>query len=813
MDAGLQYDNLLKSYKELQNRVTRFSSIEQDLINTRDRLDHELILYKRLNNFISEVLSPIPTKDFYQLICEAVVDIFELESALFIIKKNTAETIEIYNEGLNDRLKDEEIRQVADKWFETYNEEQTILLPSFNISSGETVSRGILSVFYNKDADAQFCIAGLVFKKLDGVYPNISVNRQTIFGIFIRYLYTIISNKFNNLKIEDQISQILASKRELEKLSLIATKTDTGIIIADNQGRVDWINEAFAKLSGYRLEEIKGKKPREFLHGPDTDVELSEKIGKELRNRNKVDEIITNYNKDGHKYFSHLQITPVFDENNELINFIALQKDITSERDYQEQLVRSNSKFELITNKLQIGIWEWDVQSNHVIWNETLVNQYGKQALLEADFFEYWKKAIHPEDAAHILNLTDKLINGTLDLIETEYRIIRHDTRTISYLKCVTVAERNSEGKLLRLVGSSVDITHVKNAEAERDGYLQAINGLKQFYENVISHLPSAVTVLDDSFNIVYSNKDTGIDDLIIFNANQAIKENKLFSFEKSNTKDETFSLVSILPYRVNDELQNIIVVSTDISDIKRFEIDLINKNNELKKTNSELDSFVYSVSHDLRTPLLSLKGLLELIIEANEIPTETGGLIEMAMESVLRLDNTIQEILEYSRNSRLNIDCEKFDVEELAHNIFEDVKYSVDQKVSFSVEIKGSKFICADKGRIKVLLSNLIANAVKYRNRNISNPYVKFSMITYSDKYEIIVEDNGEGISEESLPKVFDMFYRASNTSVGTGLGLYICKEIITKLNGNIKVDSAVGMGSIFKISLPFQSNITSSP
>jgi signal transduction histidine kinase len=109
-----------------------------------------------------------------------------------------------------------------------------------------------------------------------------------------------------------------------------------------------------------------------------------------------------------------------------------------------------------------------------------------------------------------------------------------------------------------------------------------------------------------------------------------------------------------------------------------------------------------------------------------------------------------------------------------------------------------------SDLMRINAILKNTIGNAVKYRKKDISNPEVFMTIDVNLERLHLIIKDNGEGIPENSLPKVFDMFYRASKSSNGTGLGLYICKEIINKLGGEISIESQLGIGTTVSIMLP---------
>jgi signal transduction histidine kinase len=225
----------------------------------------------------------------------------------------------------------------------------------------------------------------------------------------------------------------------------------------------------------------------------------------------------------------------------------------------------------------------------------------------------------------------------------------------------------------------------------------------------------------------------------------------------------------------------------------------------KLLKTNKELDSFVYSVSHDLRSPLLSVRGLLQLSMDEAKDDETIKKYLLMANTSIDHLDDTIREILAYSRNTRIEISYDSFNVHELIEQIYEDLKYAVHQGFVFEKQISGSPVLFSDKARINTVLRNLIGNAVKYQKKRNDQPsYVKTRVESRGNQMIISVEDNGEGISKGNREKVFDMFFRASTSSQGTGLGLYICKEIMLKLHGKIEVKSLPGAGTTMIVTIP---------
>jgi signal transduction histidine kinase len=247
-----------------------------------------------------------------------------------------------------------------------------------------------------------------------------------------------------------------------------------------------------------------------------------------------------------------------------------------------------------------------------------------------------------------------------------------------------------------------------------------------------------------------------------------------------------------------------LIGTSIDVTESRKHEAQILAKNQELSKINSELDNFVYSVSHDLRSPLLSIKGLLSLVMKSPGIEEKLIQYLKLADQSVGRLDETIKEILDYSRNARLKADITEVNLKDSLEQIFTDLRFVDNQQVEFRMDIQGSPIIRTDKTRIQILLKNIIGNSVKYKKANIMDSFVDVNVSRIDDELVIRISDNGEGIPEKHLAKIFEMFYRATHTGVGTGLGLYICREIVNKLGGSIDVQSEYTVGTTVTIKLP---------
>ena len=227
-------------------------------------------------------------------------------------------------------------------------------------------------------------------------------------------------------------------------------------------------------------------------------------------------------------------------------------------------------------------------------------------------------------------------------------------------------------------------------------------------------------------------------------------------------------------------------------------------QNLELKRLNKELDKFVYSASHDLRSPLTSLLGLINVAFTDINTPGTIETYLHKMHYTVNKLDNILKEILAYSYNARLSVKSEKIDIESLINECFEKWKHledysEIEKKVSIHQEVE----LYSDRYRLALILNNLISNAILYRDVEKQQSIIHID-ITVSKIISITIKDNGIGIHRNYLPKVFDMFYRGSSKSVGAGLGLYIAKEAVEKLDGKITLESFSGRGTKFTITIP---------
>lgn len=225
-------------------------------------------------------------------------------------------------------------------------------------------------------------------------------------------------------------------------------------------------------------------------------------------------------------------------------------------------------------------------------------------------------------------------------------------------------------------------------------------------------------------------------------------------------------------------------------------------KNEQLQKANAELDRFVYSASHDLRAPLSSLLGLIEVAKLDN---AGVDRYLDMMKTKIHDLETFIKEIISYSRNARMDVKRQPVNLHQTVNEVTEALTFSVgNPDICIENAVPEDMVVHTDGMRLKIVLSNLVDNSLKYRDEKKERPFIRIEAGQRDGVKVIIVRDNGLGIDQIYLDKIFNMFFRASEHSKGSGLGLYIVKETLSKINGSIEVQSDLGSGSTFMVELP---------
>ncbi|MCU0420713.1 MAG: PAS domain S-box protein [Cyclobacteriaceae bacterium] len=392
------------------------------------------------------------------------------------------------------------------------------------------------------------------------------------------------------------------------------------------------------------------------------------------------------------------------------------------------------------------------------------------------------------------------------------------------------------EQKLVRLDGTTVtvivsSIPIIYRGESATQSIIRNISDEKRaqreirlqeiLFTQLFTASPIAITLLDNRGNVAKVNEafenlfgysreelmNRSLNEFIVPEqlTNEGNDLNTLIS-SKHVVRFETFRLrkdrskINVIIYGVPVQMENesigIFGLYVDITERKKVE-------EELKIRNTELDNFVYKVSHDLRAPLSSIRGLIKLA----EMPGNTDNPVEylkLIGQKAEQLDHFISDILIHSKNLKLEVTVAPIDFRAMIHQIFVDLDYLSGAKgIHTDIQVDAHPFF-NDPWRLGEVLRNLISNAIKYRRLDIDNAFIRIQVRIDEKKAIIHFSDNGIGIEPAALTRIFEMFYRASAQSEGSGIGLYIVKNAIDKLGGTIEVDSELTRGTSFKVTLP---------
>ncbi|MES2778355.1 MAG: PAS domain-containing sensor histidine kinase [Bacteroidota bacterium] len=479
---------------------------------------------------------------------------------------------------------------------------------------------------------------------------------------------------------------------------------------------------------------------------------------------------------------------------------------------------RAHDELSRILSSIDEIIFSKDVKSGKYIYVSVACEKvYGYSVHEFMENPTLWEDVIYPED----VKLAESLYLGERSTLQ--YRIV-HKDKSIRWIENTVIPTFNETGSIIRIDGVTADITKRKEFEI-------ALQNSEERFRSLIEHSSDAITVINDKAEIIYASDSlfniTGYTSEELLGTSSSsyvhpedlpeIQENfydlvsnpgkiKTLSYRRLK-KDGTYlwceAVVANLIHQ--PAVKGMVINFRDITDRKKHLETIKSSNEELKKTNAELDKFVYSATHDLRAPLSSMKGIISFIEAETSDPLlrEDIGLLKA---SVNKLDSFILDILDYSRNTRMEVEKEVIDFEELLNDSISNIKFmsAGNSNIDIKFHVIDDGAFYSDKGRISIILNNLISNAIRYSDPQSTKSFVEINVVHSNGNATISIKDNGVGIKTENHQKIFDMFYRVSKKSVGSGIGLYIVKETIEKLNGSITLESELGEGTTFNISIP---------
>lgn len=231
----------------------------------------------------------------------------------------------------------------------------------------------------------------------------------------------------------------------------------------------------------------------------------------------------------------------------------------------------------------------------------------------------------------------------------------------------------------------------------------------------------------------------------------------------------------------------------------------LVKQNESLKKAYKELDRFAYSVTHDLKGPIISSIELIKYLKEDDTSADDREMMLSLISASLLKLNDFVDNIFDYYKIKQGELSIDNIDFNDLIEE--QKILHGaavLNKGISFKTSVIQTMPFQSDRMNIQIILNNLINNAIKYQKNDNPNPAISLKVSVSDGKANIEIEDNGIGIEEKYLEKIFDIFYRANASESGSGIGLYNVKDAVTKLGGEINVKSTEMKGTVFNVILP---------
>ncbi len=655
------------------------------------------------------------------------------------------------------------------------------------------------------------------------------------------------------------ITHLKSQSVELARLSMVAAKTTNGVIITDGRGITEWVNEEFLRQTGYRSEEVIGKKPGDVLQGPDTDFEAVGRIRNAIASKQPIEETLLNYRRTGEKFWVRMKIDPVRDDQgNE--HFIAIQSEVTAQRMAEEALRESEERLrEVLDAATGVSMIATDRDGLITFFSR------GSEALLgysAEEIVGHASPAIF-HDPNEVEKRSRKLsvqlgreISGfdvftALPLLQGKERrewsyICRDASRKVVDLT-VTVS-RDSAGAITGFLGTAVDITSRKRMESDLRSAIQAERTALSLLEagGRIARLGYWEVALDQPFPI-WSDITCEIHDLppgtkptleqaisfyegeaqqIIRNAVQGVIETgKPFDVEVQLTTARKRRIwIHSRGEAIRDDsgrVTGLRGVIQDVDESHRASALLEQKNRELEVATAEAEAnarakaeFLANMSHEIRTPLNAIIGMSELLLDhgVDGRPREFVETIRSSGDTLLAV---INDILDFSKieSGQLELEDIPFDLRDCVESALDLASTSAGKKkldLLYWIDPAVPAMISGDITRLRQVIVNLVVNGVKFTSEG--EVFVRVTPVTDpagKDRLRVAVRDSGIGIPLERRDRLFQAFSQIDATTTrrfgGTGLGLAICRRLVDIMHGRIWVDSEPGQGATFSFEIPF--------
>jgi PAS domain S-box-containing protein len=496
-------------------------------------------------------------------------------------------------------------------------------------------------------------------------------------------------------------------------------------------------------------------------------------------------------------------------------------KNIKNLKEINEDLYKSNERYDIVAKATSDTIWDWDLATGRFTWNKGIYGIFGYKKDEVGETYQWWFDKIHPEDSLSMSVKIHANVDQKKEKWQDYYRFQCADGHyKYIYDRGFLVMDEN--GIPIRIIGAMQDISKLKEEE-ERLKLLETV--ITQSKDSVIitevgeitTGMPKIIYV-NPAFTTITGYKPSeviGKTPTVFMNKNSvkndfkriadSLKKKIEFSFDvlnlNKNKKEYWVNFTTIPITNKDNEHSHWISIQRDITVQKEREKEREQLITELTLNNNDLKQFSYIISHNLKAPLSNLTGLLHLIEDTKINDPELNELIGGFSKSTHLLNDTVNDLVKIIviKDSK-SLDIEEVSIKDMFENVFNQLSILINDISPFikiSVEKCPNLFI--NKSYLESILLNLTTNSLKYRDQNRQ---LKININSYYEGNKVVLEykDNGMGIDlKKHGEKIFGLYQRFHSHTDSKGLGLYLVKSQVEAMGGTIHLDSEVDKGVTF--------------
>ncbi|MFI3136603.1 MAG: PAS domain S-box protein, partial [Methylococcaceae bacterium] len=624
-----------------------------------------------------------------------------------------------------------------------------------------------------------------------------------------------------------------ATEELLRKLSLAVEQSPNSVMITDLDANIEYVNEAFVRITGYSRAEAIGKNPR-LSHSGKTPKAVYEDMWATLTRGEVWKGEFINRNKDGGEYTGSAFISPVRQQDGKITHYVSVQEDISARKQAESLLQESEKRFRNVADAAPVLIWLGGTDKLYFWFNQVWLDFTGRS--LEQEMGDGWTEGVHPDDLSRYRDTYGRHFDRRKPF-RMEYRLKRYDG-DYRWIDDNGVPRFDVDGSFLGYIGSCIDITDRKLAE-------QKIAAQHLRYQTLLKSSTDGIHIIDLDGNIVdaneafcrqlgYSSAETMQLNITQWDAQwpeeellrilkELVLSGQAKQFEtKHRRKDGSVIDVEINAVQVVLEGKPLLFASArDISGRKQNEAVILLAKERAEALAQSKTDFLANMSHEIRTPMNAIIGLSQLALN-KELSFEIRDYLEKIYSSSNNLLSILNGILDFSKleAGRLTIDHSRFGLDTILDNInnlFAEHAKEKDLNLIIDVAPNVPRQLIGDTLRLQQVLINLLGNAIKFTEHGEVKLSITAQQIDLSQaRLLFCVSDTGIGISEPDLEKLFHPFSQVDGSITrrfgGTGLGLVISQNLLQLMGSEFSVVSRAGQGSRFSFELVFDVSAFSS-